>query len=46
MKRSDTIELVLKSKDNKALVIQAASQAQKAVDLILDRKPEEMKAAA
>ncbi|BBA70613.1 ArdC family protein [Geobacter sulfurreducens] len=36
----------LKSKDNKALVIHAASQAQKATDFILVRKPEEMKAAA
>lgn len=36
----------LKSKDNKALVIQAASQAQKASDYILDRKPEELKEAA
>lgn len=36
----------LKSKDNRAMVIQAASQAQKATDFILDRKPEEMKTAA
>lgn len=36
----------LKSKDNKAMVIHAASQAQKATDFILDRRPEEMKAAA
>lgn len=36
----------LKSKDNKALVIQAASQAQKATDYILDRQAVEMKAAA
>jgi antirestriction protein ArdC len=36
----------LKSKDNKAMVIHAASQAQKASDFILDRKVEEMKEAA
>jgi antirestriction protein ArdC len=36
----------LKSKDNKAMVIHAASQAQKASDFILDRKAEEMKEAA
>lgn len=36
----------LKSKDNKGMVIQAASAAQKAYDFILDRKPETMAAAA
>jgi antirestriction protein ArdC len=36
----------LKSKDNKNLVIIAASAAQKAFDFILDRKSEETKAAA
>lgn len=36
----------LKSKDNKNLVITAASAAQKAYDFILNRQPEELKAAA
>jgi len=36
----------LKSKDNKNMVITAASAAQKAVDFILDRKPEALLKAA
>jgi antirestriction protein ArdC len=36
----------LKSKDNKNMVITAASAAQKAYDFILNRKPEEIKEAA
>lgn len=36
----------LKNKDNKNLVIAAASAAQKAYDYFLDRRPEEMKEAA